>query len=279
MTEETDGRIAQGLKLLPLKLENKIIEEKAEPWPLFTAKAALLKRIDPQPFHDEAKVNFHPEDGISYIVVDPAHVALREIEIPPQEGVLEVHREASYGIEFDAFSKSLKRIRWNEMMEFYTQASSHSTGRLGVKWKWFDRKYKLLDIRGMSEPKMPKLDLPVEFNIETKTWLEILRAVKDEKSNHIKIIADENSVLIQVPSDIDEGMNITLNSDTDFTYNRWSVNPCSTILSTDYISKLSNMIKEKDFNFEMGQDYPVRITSFPFNGKDTFMLAPRIESE
>ena len=238
-------------------------------------KAEVLKEVVEiiQTIVDEVKFNFSKE-GLSLKAVDPAHVAMVEMELKKDAFISFEADETELGIALNKLDQFLKLSASSDKV---TIEHEDDGNRLVLKVNNITQKMPLLDTAGMTDPSVPQLDLPIDVKLLGKHLQTGVKASQNI-SDHIAISIgpngfelfseeDEDSVKLAIPKDQLEELDAS--------------EDVRSLFALDYFA---NMIKSVDSNkivqLELGKDYPVKM-QFDFadnNGHVMFLLAPRIES-
>lgn len=223
---------------------------------------------------EEVKLNVSSE-GISLRAVDPAHVAMVELSL--KAGAFEELKASAgeLGVDIEKFREILKLARAGSVIKLNHDEDKN---KLIVSLENLTRRMSLVDTAGMSDPKVPNVNLPARVVIKTEELGQGIRA-SESISDHIALIAtpeyfelsaegDTDSVSLKLPKDL---LEVLETKDT-----------VKSLFSLDYFS---NMIKSvgatPTVNLNLGTDYPVRI-EFDIAGGEghvKYLLAPRIENE
>jgi proliferating cell nuclear antigen len=251
---------------------------------------------------DEAKVNI---DKKRWLVkcVDPAHVAMMEIEIPTE--LFDDYictQEGSLGIDVHKILGMIKYIKDRDIVDIRFDDSNQ---RIIVHDGLAVQRTKPVDTTGMTEPKVPNLNLPITFTIEWKRWADTLRRMT-KVSDHVdirlyqeglEVIAegDIDDVVVKFPKDLLVEYKVNGNIQTGYGDTRTGLGGDKYIRSLfplDYSISLFENSKLKGLKvwfekgkwletckFSMGDDYPMRIESERNGVRFMYLLAPRITSE
>jgi proliferating cell nuclear antigen len=234
--------------------------------------------------------------------VDPAHVAMLDIEIPTElfEDYI-CSSEGSIGIDV---SKILSMIHYAKDRDVIDIRYDVTKNRIVVNDGLARQRTTPVDTSGMSEPKVPNLNLPITFTMLWKDYSETLRRMT-KISDHMEIRLFEGGLEVFAEGDIDDfsrkfpkdllieykvtgkpfGPDEVNRTDENGKYIR-------SLFPLDYMSSLfvnSKMTGLKTWfdkgkwletcTFSMGDDYPCRIESERNGVKFLYLLAPRITSE
>jgi len=223
---------------------------------------------------DEAKLNVGKE-GVAIKAVDPAHVAMVDLSL--DRGAFEAYRaeDAELGIDMDKIKEILKLARSGEAIAL---AHDEDKNRLVVHVGNTTRRMSLVDTAGMSDPKVPSLNLPAKVTIRTEELRQGIRA-SESVSDHIALNVSP------------DGFEIVSEGDTDTVNHRVSKDlleelsvkePVRSRFPLDYFSNMVKAIATAPtVTLFLGNDYPVKMEFKIAGGKGDvrFLLAPRIESD
>lgn len=223
---------------------------------------------------EEVKLNISPE-GIALRAVDPAHVAMVELNL--KSGAFEELKATGgeIGVDIEKFREMLKLAKAGSSIRL---THDEDKNKLVVTIDNLTRRMSLVDTAGMSDPKVPNVNLPAKVTIKTDELGQGIRA-SESISDHIALIAtpeyfelsaegETDSVSLKLPKDLLEGIE--------------AKETTKSLFSLDYFA---NMIKSvgsaPSVALNLGTDYPVRI-EFDIAGGEghvKYLLAPRIEND
>jgi len=239
-------------------------------------KSEVLKGIIDvtSPLVNEVKFNINPK-GINLRAVDPAHVAMVDLEV--KNGAFEEFKanEMELGIDMDKFASIMRLSSAGDMVSLEYDEDSN---RLIVKIGNLVRKMGLIDTAGMPDPKMPNLNLPAKVVIKASELNQGVRA-SEAVSDHLALTVNKDDFELFAEGDTDT-VNLKLPKDLLIELNTNS--KCKSLFSIDYFCNMIKSVKGEDpVTIMIGNDNPIRVE---FNiadskGHVTYLLAPRIESE
>jgi proliferating cell nuclear antigen len=222
---------------------------------------------------DEVKVNVQPE-GLNLKAVDPAHVAMVELNL--RAAAFQEYKADSMemGIDLEKFKEVLKLASGDDEVEMDFDPTAH---RLVMKIGNVTRRMSLVDTGGMSDPKVPKLDLPVKVTILPSELERGIRA-SEAIADHVALIADKDTFELLAEGDTDQ---VHLKLDKSMLAELKATEKAKSLFSLDYFANMVKAAKgSPGIHLNLGNDYPVKI-EFDLaggNGHVTYLLAPRIES-
>lgn len=245
---------------------------------MFTAKvkSEIIKGIIDvtSPLVNEAKFNITAK-GITLRAVDPAHVAMVDLEL--RQAAFEEYKasEMELGIDLDKLSGIMKLAAAGDSV---TLEYDEEANRLVVRIGNLVRRMGLIDTAGMPDSKVPHLDLPAKAVVKAGELSKGVRA-SEAVSDHLALNIDKESFELYAEGDTDtvnlklpKEMLLELKADGKF----------RSLFSIDYFSNMIKPVRSEDpITINLGNDNPIRV-DFDIadkNGHVTYLLAPRIESE
>ena len=223
---------------------------------------------------DEAKLNVG-KDSVSVKAVAPAHVAMVDLSV--DRGAFESYKaeETELGLDMDKMKEILRLAKAGDVISI---AHDEDKNRLVVTVGNTTRRMSLVDTAGMSDPKVPSLNLPAKLVVRTDELRQAIRA-SESVSDHIALKASP------------EGFEVVSEGDTDTVSHMVPKDLLEELQAKDAVRSLfpldyfSNMVKAissaNTVALYLGTDYPVRMEFKIAAGKGDvkFLLAPRIESD
>lgn len=239
-------------------------------------KSEVLKGIIDvtSPLVNEVKFNITPK-GISLRAVDPAHVAMVDLEIKKSAFDEFKAKDLELGIDMDKFASIMRLSTAGDMVSL---EYDEDTNRLIVKIGNLVRKMGLIDTAGMPDPKMPNLNLPAKVVLKASELSQGVRA-SEAVSDHLSLTVSKDNFELFAEGDTDT-VNLKLPKSLLVELNTNS--KCKSLFSIDYFSNMIKPVRGDDpVTIMIGNDNPIRVE---FNiaddkGHVTYLLAPRIESE
>ncbi|MEF8879472.1 MAG: proliferating cell nuclear antigen (pcna) [Candidatus Thermoplasmatota archaeon] len=239
-------------------------------------KSEVLKGIIDvtSPLVNEVKFNIAPK-GISLRAVDPAHVAMVNLEVKKDAFEEYKAEEMELGVDMDKLAGIMRLSKSGDIVNLEYNEDSN---RLIVKIGNLVRRMGLIDTAGMPDPKMPNLNLPAKIVLKASELSQGVRA-SEAVSDHLSLMVDKKSFELAAEGDTDT---VNLNLPKDLLNELETESKCKSLFSIDYFS---NMIKpvsdENTMTIMLGNDNPIKV-EFDIadeKGHVTYLLAPRIESE
>ena len=239
-------------------------------------KSEVLKGIIDvtSPLVNEVKLNVTSK-GISIRAVDPAHVAMVDLEINKDAFEDYKAKDIELGIDMDKLAGIMRLSSSGEMV---TLEFDEDTNRLIVKIGNLVRKMGLIDTAGMPDPKMPNLNLPAKIIIKASELSQGVRA-SEAVSDHLALTVNKDNFELFAEGDTDT---VNLKLPKDMLNELVTKSNCKSLFSIDYFSNMIKPVRSDDpVTIMLGNDNPIRVE---FNiadnkGHVTYLLAPRIESE
>jgi proliferating cell nuclear antigen len=239
-------------------------------------KSEVLKGIIDvtSPLVNEAKFNITPK-GITLRAVDPAHVAMVDLEVKDKAFDEYKATEMELGIDMDKLGGIMRLSSSNDIV---TLEYDEESNRLIIKIGNLVRKMGLIDTAGMPDPKMPNLNLPGKVVIKASELNQGVRA-SEAVSDHLALTVNKDTFELYAEGDTDT-VNLKLPKDLVIDINTTS--KCRSLFSIDYFSNMIKPVKGEDpITIQIGNDNPIKV-EFDIaekKGHVTYLLAPRIESE
>jgi len=223
---------------------------------------------------DEAKFNV-TKDGVSVKAVDPAHVAMVDLSL--DRGAFEAYRadECELGIDMDKVKEVLRLAKAGDTI---TMTHEEDKNRLVLNVGNTTRRMSLVDTAGMSDPKVPSLNLPARVTIRTEELRQGIRA-SESVSDHIALIVGPDGFEIVSEGDTDT---VSHKVPKDLLEDLQAKEVVRSLFPLDYFSNMVKAISTAgSVKLHLGSDYPVKM-EFPVaggKGEVRYLLAPRIESD
>jgi len=208
---------------------------------------------------DEAKIKVS-KDGVSLKAVDPAHVAMDDVEL---------------GVDLDKLKEILKLAGSDDEVSL---KHDETNSKLEVRIGNLTRRMSLVDTSGMNDPKVPKLDLPATITLSVA---ELERGIKASEavSDHVALSATPEQFELTAEGDTDT---VSLRLEKSMLGGLKVTDKVRSLFSLDYFANMCKAAKNSpSLTIHLGSDYPVRL-EFEIakgNGRVTYLLAPRIESD
>lgn len=239
------------------------------------ARADILKEVVNvvSTLVDEAKF-FVNSDGLGLRAVDPAHIAMVDLSLGKEAFEEFKADEAEIGIDIDKLSQFLKLAKSDDIVDLKHDEEKR---RLNIVVGDITRRMSLIDTTGMSDPKVPTLNLPAKLTVKVDALVQGIRA-SEAVSDHIALIASPEGFEMTCEGDMDQVNWRKAKKDMEF------LEAPSSVRSLFPLEYFSNMIKAvpsgSSVTMHLGNDYPVRVEFKIAGGKGDvrYLLAPRIES-
>ncbi len=228
---------------------------------------------------DEATFKIEPE-GLKLRAMDPSRVAMIDFEWP--KTIFEEYvctEPTKICINISELLKLLKRASKDEAVEL---SLDDKTGKLLVKISGkYSRNFTMPTLEA-SEEEVPTPK--ITFNVKAKTTtLGLSQAIEDAQlvSDHVRIEADAEKLLLNASGDL-MGASITLQKGSDTLLDLETKENSKATFSLSYLSEIIKAASATSdiATLEFSSDMPIRIDfQQTKEGKLTFFLAPRIETE
>ena len=228
---------------------------------------------------DEATFKLDP-DGMKLRAMDPSRVAMIDFEWP--KTIFEEYQAdtpAKMRINITELLKLIKRSGKDETLEL---ALDDKTGKLQVKISGkYTRNFTMPTLEA-SEEEVPTPK--ISFNVKAKTTTQGLsQAIEDAQlvSDHVRIEAEPEKLTLSASGDL-MGATITLTKGSDALLELEVKENAKATFSLSYLSEIIKAASATSdiATLEFSSDMPVKIDfQQTKEGKLTFFLAPRIETE
>ncbi|HLE53710.1 MAG TPA: proliferating cell nuclear antigen (pcna) [Thermoplasmata archaeon] len=239
-------------------------------------KAEVLKEVVDvvSTLVDEAKFNVG-KDSVTIKAVDPAHVAMVDLSL--DRGAFESFKadETELGIDMDKMKEILRLAKSGEVISINHDEDKN---RLIVAVGNTTRRMSLVDTAGMSDPKVPSLNLPAKLIVRTDELRQAIRA-SESVSDHIALKASPEGFEIVSEGDTDTVSHMV---PKDMLEELQAKEAVRSLFPLDYFSNMVKAISSAPtVALYLGTDYPVKMEFKIAAGKGEvkYLLAPRIESE
>lgn len=239
-------------------------------------KSDVLKGIIDvtSPLVNEVKFNISAK-GISLRAVDPAHVAMVDLEIKDKAFEEYKATEMELGIDMDKLSGIM---RLSTSTDIVSLDYDEEANKLIIKIGNLVRKMGLIDTAGMPDPKMPNLNLPAKVVLKASELSQGVRA-SEAVSDHLALTVNKDNFELFAEGDTDT---VNLKLPKDLLLELTTNSKCKSLFSIDYFSNMIKPVRGEDpVTIMIGNDNPIRV-EFDIadkKGHVTYLLAPRIESE
>ncbi len=222
---------------------------------------------------DEISMRITPE-GVKAVAVDPAHVALIQIELPTDTFIeYEVEGdEVKLGFNVANVAKIVKRGKKGEKLEIEVEEEKVTWTIVGAAVK----RYRLLNL-DVPEPEIPEAEL--QFNTHVALIVDPFKnALKDAEAvgDTVELEApDETTLIVRgVGAAVAE---TKIRSDSPAVVEFEVKEPSKSAYSIDYLKHVLSLTKVADtVVLEFSTDMPLRLQfRLPAGGKVTYLLAPK----
>ncbi len=239
-------------------------------------KSDVLKGIIDvtSPLVNEVKFNV-TKDGISLRAVDPAHVAMVDLNVGKDAFDTYEAKDIELGVDMDKFAGIMRLAGSGDDV---TLTYDDKANKLIITIGNLVRKMALIDTAGMPDPKMPTLDLPGKVIVKAAELTRGVRA-SEAVSDHLALTMNDASFELFAEGDTDT---VNLNLSKDMVEDLTVKGNLKSLFSIDYFSNMIKPVKGSDpITIHLGNDNPARVEFDIANTKGhvTYLLAPRIESE
>ncbi len=239
-------------------------------------KAEVLKEVVDvvSTLVDEAKFNIG-KDAVTIKAVDPAHVAMLDLSLDRSAFDTYKADEGELGMDMDKMKEILRLAKAGDLISL---VHDEDKNRLVVTVGNTTRRMSLVDTAGMSDPKVPSLNLPAKLTVRTEELRQGIRA-SESISDHIALKASSTGFEIVSEGDTDSVSHVV---PKDLLEELQAKDAVRSLYPLDYFSNMVKAITSAPtVTLYLGSDYPVKLEFKIAGGKGDvkYLLAPRIESE
>lgn len=243
---------------------------------------------------NEVKLEAH-EDRLAYAAVDPANVAMVDVDL--DASLFEEYDSPGciIGIQLEKLQNALKQFATDSVVSL----SVTDERQFVIEGPQMTFNLAALDPQGIrKQPDIPDIELDTELQIQTSAFKTALSAV-DLVADHLRFTAssphgdDDGEIThasVSASGDTDS-MNQTLvttdavdNDDSDSASDAEivSIAESNTLVSLDYLKKIKSGLPSVDqLTLKYGTEFPINITAEFSDGAGSvlYMVAPRIQSD
>lgn len=225
---------------------------------------------------EECKLNVNP-DGLAVCAVDPANVAMVNIELPA-DACEEYH--ANGGVLGINLERLLDVLSMGDNDDIATLELDAETRKLHIDIEGLAYTLALIDPESIrQEPDIPDLDLPGTYVVEGRELARAVRAA-DLCSDHISLRAlSDGEMAFHADGDTDN-VNISVSGERLLSGHFGDDEAAESMLSLDYLQDVTRPIDtDTAVSILLGEAFPVKLR-YSIDDTDVInMIAPRISSE
>src|SRR3990172_6196567 len=239
-------------------------------------KAEVLKEVVDvvSTLVDEVKFNVG-KDAVSVKAVDPAHVAMVDLSLDRSAFDAYKADDGEIGVDMDKMKEILRLAKSGDVI---SMAHDEDKNRLVVSVGNTTRRMALVDTAGMSDPKVPSLNLPAKLTIRTDELRQAIWA-SESISDHIALKASAEGFEVVAEGGTDT---VSHTVPKDLLEELQAKDAVRSLFPLDYFSNMVKAISSApNVTLYLGSDYPVKMEFKIAAGKGDvkYLLAPRIESD
>ncbi len=239
------------------------------------ARADILKEVVNvvSTLVDEAKFSITAE-GLALRAVDPAHIAIIDLSLGKDAFEEFKADETEIGLDIDKLSQFLKLARGDDVVDMKHDEDKR---RLNIVVGDVTRRMSLIDTTGMTDPKVPSLELPAKLSVKVDDLVQGIKA-SETVSDHIALTATPESFEMTCEGDMDQVNWKKAKKDMEVLEAPSSVR---SLFPLEYFSNMLRAVPSGNaVTMYLGNDYPVKVEFKIAGGKGEvrYLLAPRIES-
>ena len=223
---------------------------------------------------DEVKFTITPE-GMTLKAVDPAHVAMIELNIGAKAFESYSAGNTEIGLDLDKVKTVIKLAGPGDII---AMEQDDSKGRFIFRIVNITRSMNLVDTSSMSDPKVPQLSLTANAEMLVDQLQRGIRAA-ESISDHISLRAHPQFFELSCEGDTDDSSLKLEGSELE------SIDVPSEVHSLFPLDYFSNIVRAipagTKVRIELDSDFPVKLVFSLANGEANvmYLLAPRIESD
>lgn len=224
---------------------------------------------------DEAGITVSGE-GMRLRAMDPAHVALVDFELSKEAfESLEVKEPCVLGLDLGRFNTILKRADATDKVTLELKGEKRL--KILFKGEGSERRFEVPLIEVPEEElKVPKLNFSTVVEIDPKVVSEGIRDA-EIVSDHVTFGVDPEGLIISGKGDLGN-VEVKVGKAEAITFDSKEIS--RSMFSIEY---LKDMIKAGDIansvKLSLGNNIPIKMDFLAPNGRLSFLLAPRVESE
>ena len=226
---------------------------------------------------DECKLRLSP-DGLSVTAVDPANVAMVDMEVSADAFESFQASDGVIGVNLDRLLDVIGMADSDDLVELHLNGA---TNKLEIEIAGLEYTLALIDADSIrSEPDLPDLDLPGTFVFEASEFDRATTAA-DLCSDHISIKA--NGDLRFVAEGDTDDVEVTLGDDELLSSAFSGEDETESLFSLDYLEDILAPLKDEEVSLLVGSEMPLKMRySMGESGEEdvfvTNMVAPRIQN-
>jgi proliferating cell nuclear antigen len=183
--------------------------------------------------------------------------------------------ETELGIDLDKIKEVLRLSRSGDVISL---EQDEEKNRLVINVGNVTRRMNLVDTTGMSDPKVPNLNLPAKVAVASEELQKGIKAA-ESISDHIALTAQPEGFEMVSEGDTDS---VSLKLSKDQLVSLECKESVRSLFPLDYFSNMIRAIPMGTvITMSLGNDYPVKLEFSIADGRGTvnYLLAPRIESD
>lgn len=223
---------------------------------------------------DEAKFNMS-KDTVSCKAVDHAHVAMVDLTLAKKAFEQYKAKDSELGVDIDKLKEVLKLAGAGDTL---TIDHDEDKNKLVFNVGNITRRMALVDTAGISDPKVPNLNLPVKVSLNSNELRQGIKAA-EAVSDHVTLIASPDSFEMASEGDTDS---VDLKLPKDFLEELDCKESTKSMFALEYFSNMVKSIGNASIvTLHLGSNYPIKMEFDIADGQGhvTYLLAPRVESE
>lgn len=255
----------------------------------FALKASDLKAFVALLDHmtDEAKVVAN-QDGWHVRAVDPAHVAMIETHVPDLIDCFErvystkslerIEGDVAFGLDLPKMKEILRLVKKDAVVSMDVDLPDlEDKDRITVETGRTTRTMSSIDTEGMSDPKLPALNLTARLTVAVADLIEAVKAAEDI-TDHVRLTVTKSGLNVLGEGEVDK---MSMDLPADVAYVQGEEGKATSLYPLDYLAKFLKAVRAariENLVVQLGTDLPIRVD---WDGavKGTWLCAPRIEAD
>lgn len=213
------------------------------------------------------------QDGLDVKVVDPSHVAMLILSLKKTAFESFTGEPVEIGVDVEKLKGVLRLAKPGDIIDIAHDANK---GRLVVAVGKLTRHMSVMDVAGISDPKIPNVNPPCKVVIKTEELRQGIRG-SESISDHVTLTLEPDAFLMHSEGENDK---VDLRVPKDSLTLLEAPEVAKSMYPLDFFSSMVKVITTaEEVTMSIGNAYPLKL-DFSFangNGDGRFLLAPRVE--
>ncbi len=221
---------------------------------------------------NEVKLSVTPE-GIDVKAVDTSHVAMLILSLKKTAFEDFSGEPVEIGVDVEKLKGVLRLAKPGDVIDLAYDAGK---GRLVVAVGKLTRHMSVMDVAGISDPKVPSVNPPCKVVIKTEELRQGIRG-SESISDHVTLTLEPDAFIMHSEGENDK---VDLKISKDALTHLEAKEVAKSMYPLDFFSSMVKALTSADeVTMSIGNAYPLKL-EFGFaggNGDGRFLLAPRVE--